>query len=73
MLPTWCALFVEEIPVVDNFGDVKGKVVTKDGVNLVVISEVMCTVCVTDPADEGILLVIFVDLIIDEVNFSMVD
>ena len=64
---------MEEIPVVDNFGDVKGKVVTKDGVNLVVISEVMCTVCVTDCADDGILLVIFVDLIIDEVNFSMVD
>ena len=64
---------MEEIPVVDNFGDVKGKVVTKDGVNLVVISEVMCTVCVTDRADDGILIVIFVDLMIDEVNFSEVD
>ena len=64
---------MEEIPVVDNFGDVKGKVVTKDGVNLVVISEVMSTFCVTDCADDGILLVIFVDLMIDEVNFPEVD
>ena len=33
----------------------------------------MSTFCVTDCADDGILLVIFVDLMIDEVNFPEVD